>query len=163
MKFAVLFSVFLLLLTGCAEKHYYPTPSSIPELGYRVNLDDTVKVRSILKQQYQEWQGTEYDFGGLGKDGVDCSGFVYITFRSKMGITLPRSSKRQIKTGYSISKDNLRSGDLLFFKTSYNTLHVGIYFKNGKFIHASRKKGVMISSLKNEYWNKRLVDTRRIS
>jgi lipoprotein Spr len=53
------------------------------------------------------------------------------------------------------SKEKLKEGDLIFFKTESNKVsHVGIYIKDNKFVHSSTKKGVMISDLKEPYFEK---------
>jgi cell wall-associated NlpC family hydrolase len=67
---------------------------------------------------------------------------------------LPRSTEAQARIGEPIAISELRTGDLVFFKTSWKTGHVGIYLNDGFFMHASTTKGVMISSLENPYWKK---------
>ena len=55
-----------------------------------------------------------------------------------------------------VKKDNLRTGDLVFFKRGPKQpiFHVGIYLKNGKFIHSATSGGVMVSSLKDPFFRK---------
>lgn len=105
-----------------------------------------------LHNQYRQWKGTPYRLGGLSKNGVDCSGFVYLTYRSLTDITLPRTTRQQVKLGRPVDPRHLRAGDLVFFKTGWSTRHVGIYIENGSFLHASTKKGVIISKLSEHYW-----------
>jgi cell wall-associated NlpC family hydrolase len=126
-----------------------------------VNLN-TDKVVKLLYKQFSHWKGTKYRFGGLSKKGIDCSGFVYITFKSQFGINLPRSTKSLSKIGLEIPKSDLSPGDLVFFKTKKLTRHVGIYVENGKFLHVSTKKGVMISQLNNIYWKSKFWMARRL-
>ncbi len=117
-------------------------------------LLDEAQARSILYAQYQEWRAVRYRIGGLSKSGIDCSGFVYITFRDRFGIALPRSSDKQVVLGRKIDETELRTGDLVFFRTGRNDRHVGIFLEDRKFLHASTLKGVMISSLDDVYWSK---------
>ena len=119
-------------------------------------------VRSALYSQYGEWRGTKYRLGGMSKQGVDCSGFVYLTYRSRFGITLPRTTRHQSNQGMAVSRKALRPGDLVFFKTGPNKRHVGIYVEDRKFLHASSSKGVMLSSLDNKYWTNAYWTARRI-
>ena len=113
------------------------------------NLDDQIMVIANLSEHQQEWQGTRYRIGGNSKSGVDCSGFMQITFRDLFGIDLPRMTVDQAKEGTKISKSELRTGDLVFFNTGRgpNGKHVGVYVKNGQFLHASTKGGVIYSDM----------------
>lgn len=139
------------LLVGCAgqrtdSQSQRETPIS------REDLNNPYWVKQILYAQYNEWKTVKYKPGGLSKGGVDCSGFVYLTFDARLGIKLPRSTDAQVNTGPTIAPRDLVPGDLVFFKTGKNTRHVGIYIEEGKFLHASTEKGVMISKLNDEYW-----------
>ncbi len=117
-----------------------------------------------LHLQHDEWKGTPYLLGGLDKDGVDCSGFIYLTFRDRLNINLPRTTRQQAIKGERIDKSSLRTGDLVFFKTGKKKInHVGIYLDNGKFLHASTSKGVIISNLDGLYWTDTYWQARRIS
>ncbi|MGR6035103.1 MAG: NlpC/P60 family protein [Candidatus Nitrosoglobus sp.] len=158
-----LVSIILAIISiwGCSA-----TPSKInhrPKTAENsiVNLN-TDKVVKLLYKQFNHWKGTKYHFGGLSKKGIDCSGFVYITFKSQFGINLPRSTKLLSKIGLEIPKSKLSPGDLVFFKTKKLTRHVGIYVEHGKFLHVSTKKGVIISQLNNTYWKSKFWMARRI-
>ena len=123
-----------------------------PELA--AALLDERRTRAILYAQYDEWRTVRYRIGGLSKSGVDCSGFVYLTFRDRFGIELPRSTDEQSTLGRQIDERELKTGDLVFFRTGRNVRHVGIFLEDRKFLHASTLKGVMISSLDDGYWAK---------
>ncbi len=99
----------------------------------------------------------------MSKKGVDCSGFTYLTFHSKLGYTIPRSTDRQVLIGTKVPRGSLHVGDLIFFHTSAFYNHVGIYLGDATFLHASTSRGVMISSMKLEYWANRYWTARRIS
>ena len=138
-------------------------------LVHKQNTDDGALLlnkavaKNVLLDQYDEWRGTKYAYGGLSKDGIDCSGFVHQTFLSKFDIRLPRQSIIQGEVGYDIATDLLQPGDLVFFKIGINTNHVGIYIDNGEFMHVSKKLGVTLSSLNDPYWHRRYWKARRIS
>ena len=56
-----------------------------------------------------------------------------------------------------VTKSDLKPGDLVFFNTSKRKKginHVGVFLKNHYFIHASTSKGVIISSLHENYYRK---------
>jgi hypothetical protein len=63
-----------------------------------------------------------------------------------------------------IEKNDLRSGDLVFFNTNGGRYSdVGLLVKDDDFIHApSRRTGkVLVSSLHNSYWRKHFTGVRR--
>lgn len=110
-------------------------------------------------------QGVPYRYGKeTPEDGFDCSGFVRHVY-GRQGIRLPRTVKEMAAVLPPISKDSLRSGDLVFFNTDSSNYfsHVGILVERDKFIHAasSRTGKVLVSSMKNSYWRKRFVGVRR--
>ncbi|MGY5957342.1 Murein DD-endopeptidase MepS/Murein LD-carboxypeptidase [Kosakonia sp. BK9b] len=144
-----------LFLAGCSS-HRAPPPNP--------RLSDSITVIANLNDQLGEWSGTPYRYGGMSRSGVDCSGFVMMTFRDKFALQLPRETRQQAEIGTRIDKDDLLPGDLVFFKTGSgeNGLHVGIYDTDNAFIHASTSRGVMRSSLDNVYWRKNFWQARRI-
>lgn len=130
-------------------------------IGKKVDLNNSRAVKNKLYSQYKSWKGVKYRMGGLSKNGIDCSGFVYRTFRSQLGINIPRSTEQQSSSGKQIDKSKLKPGDLVFFKTATKVRHVGIYLENNSFLHASSSKGVMISKLDNVYWKSKYWKSKR--
>ena len=122
--------------------------------------------------------GHPYKYGGENLEkGIDCSFFVQSIFK-ELGITLPRTARDQFKSGVKVKKkENLKVGDLVFFKKTYVSRrknkkgkrivwtkinHVGIYIGNGEFIHATiNVKRVTISRLDEPYFKKRYAGARR--
>jgi len=147
--------VVALLLAGCSS-HRAPPPNA--------RLSDSIMVIANLNDQLQHWRGTPYRYGGMSRGGIDCSGFVLMTFRERFDLSLPRETRQQAEIGTEINKDELLPGDLVFFKTGAGEsgLHVGIYDTDNQFIHASTSRGVMRSSLDNVYWRKNFWQARRI-
>ncbi|HHH2072152.1 TPA: bifunctional murein DD-endopeptidase/murein LD-carboxypeptidase [Yersinia enterocolitica] len=121
-----------------------------------------VDVKSKILEQYAGWKGVRYRLGGSSKRGIDCSAFVQTTFREQFGMDLPRSTSEQQDLGKKIQRTKLRPGDLVLFRAGSTGHHVGIYLGNDKFVHASTSVGVTISSLNEDYWNKRYRDGRRV-
>jgi probable lipoprotein NlpC len=99
----------------------------------------------------------------MSKAGVDCSGFVFLTYRDRLGVELPRTTLHQLKTGSLVEPNELLAGDLVFFLTDGKTRHVGIYLNDDQFVHASKSKGVVVSSLSNNYWRETFWQARRIN
>ena len=111
--------------------------------------------------------GTAYRAGGTTSAGFDCSGLMYSTFK-KFDITLPRSSYEMAEVGTRIDPENAKKGDLIFFinRGQRRINHVGMIVEvNGdeiKFIHSSTNGGVMISSLKESYYERTFKQINRI-
>jgi cell wall-associated NlpC family hydrolase len=133
-----------------------PKPESEAFYSKRLGMQFATSKNKNLVQTVASWLGTPYRYGSGSKNGTDCSGFVTSIYRQVYGIRLSRSSHSMYQSVTRIKKDNLRTGDLVFFKRGPNQpiFHVGIYLKNGKFIHSATNGGVMVSSLKEPYYNK---------
>ncbi|CFR09387.1 MULTISPECIES: NlpC/P60 family protein [Yersinia] len=123
--------------------------------------NDTEKLKKILTH-YDKWEGVSYKLGGNSRKGIDCSAYMQRIFEDEFAHRLPRNAREQAKQGAKIKKDSLQTGDLVFFKTSRRTSHVGVYIGEGKFVHASSSLGVTISNLDSKYWGSRYEQARRI-
>lgn len=161
------FSVSLLCFLGLTLSACSTTSQNAPNTTIAVesqvlSQSTNAFISERLYQQYEEWRGTPYAWGGLSKRGVDCSGFVYLTLQHQFATSIPRTTAQQSQTGYAIDSDDLEAGDLVFFKTSSKARHVGIYIDNGRFLHASSSRGVMISRLNNVYWKEHFWHARRL-
>lgn len=112
----------------------------------------------------QKYKGIRYKYGGTTTKGFDCSGYVQFVYK-QLGVKLDRSTSAMYSKGTSVSKANLKVGDLVFFKTtSAKVGHVGIYIGNNKFIHSSSSKGVIVTNINDKYyWGKRYVGAKRVA
>lgn len=118
--------------------------------------------QSKLEEVASPLVGTKYKYGGRTTAGFDCSGFTSYVF-DQLGIELTRSSKTQAKMGQAVKKEDLRAGDLVFFKTNgYSISHVGIYLGNDQMIHASTNNGVEIRNMNEKYYKNTYVTARRV-
>lgn len=125
-------------------------------LGVDINLEDNHK----LYLEAADWIGTPYRGGGDSKRGTDCSGMVYQIYRKVYRTQVPRNSEELKNKSNKIAKRNLKEGDLVFFSSNRSkkkVAHVGIYLKNGKFIHSSTNRGVIVSRLGEDYYSRHWI------
>ncbi len=115
-----------------------------------------------------EFSGVRYKYGGTTKNGMDCSGLLYVAF-GENNVKLPRVSYHMAEEGKRINLQEVNKGDLLFFRTTKGAKrinHVGmvVNVEKGeiKFIHSSTSRGVIVSSLREGYWNNAFVRARRV-
>lgn len=109
-----------------------------------------------------KYKGVPYVFGGTTPKGFDCSGYVQYVFKNCKA-SLPRLADEQALEGVFVTQKQLRPGDLVFFTTyTAGASHVGIYAGSGQFWSASSSKGVILSSLKDDYWKNRYYGARRV-
>lgn len=119
-------------------------------------------MESRLWQHFAKWRGTPYTYGGASKSGVDCSAYVQITMDEVANLRLPRTTQTQIHVGKRVARAQLKAGDVVFFQTGANQLHNGIYMGDGKFMHASTSSGVILSEMRNVYWQPRYLTSNRV-
>jgi lipoprotein Spr len=86
--------------------------------------------------------------------GIDCSAFTKQLYSDVFNLTIRRSSRDIFSMVNPVSKDDLKEGDLVFFKIHSRSIsHIGIYLGNNRFAHAS-SRGVAISSLDDAYYSR---------
>jgi cell wall-associated NlpC family hydrolase len=142
-----------------------PQPDNKEHMSKEAKTEDislmSIKDRLILFAK--RMLDIPYKFGGNSFMGIDCSAYVQKVY-SIAGIELPRTAREQFKEGIPVDKEELRVGDLVFFRTYASfPSHVGIYLGNNLFIHASSKsKKVTIDSLDTPYYAKRFIGAKRL-
>lgn len=129
---------------------------------------DYAPVADVLDEAFSH-MGARYRAGQSGPNAFDCSGFTSYVFKN-LGVDLNRSSRGQYNQGTPVDKDDLQSGDLVFFTSrgsGRSIGHVGIVVDvdplsgSFNFIHASMK-GVKVSNSKEAYYSHRYVGARRV-
>jgi probable lipoprotein NlpC len=166
-------NIFVIILILCAASLFgapldagfsqAPKASASPEEKSKAYLEARYKVINAAVK----YEKTPYRYGGITSSGLDCSGFVYLSFKDALGVSLPRSASGLHSWAEKISGDKAQPGDLLFFKTD-NTgkiSHVAIYLGDGHFIHsasAGPKTGVIYSDFSDKYWSRTFAGAGRV-
>lgn len=155
----VLFFLLTISLLSCGSQRAIKTSSNKPPAKQN---------KSVLVSKAKEFIGTPYVWGGSSKQGMDCSGLIYQSFKA-IHREVPRTTEGLMQQGRKISLSKLKTGDLVFFKTlksKAKATHVGMITQNKKnetlFIHAGTSTGVTISKLQDGYWKKHFVFARRL-
>jgi len=164
-------AIFSIISCGVRKQTVVPQTydsQTITRLSRQFGLQLTPADNIPLYQVCSGWTGVKYRYGGNTKKGVDCSGFVGNVYRQVYGIRLERNSANILRRNcVAINRNNLREGDLVFFRTSglrpsRTPNHVGLYLKNGKFIHASSSRGVIVSDLSEAYYIRTWITGGRV-
>jgi cell wall-associated NlpC family hydrolase len=102
--------------------------------------------------------------GGASRGGFDCSGFTRYLMARHLGIKLPHSAHRQAHYGQKVSLNELRGGDLVFFRTYRRGIsHVGVYVGSNRFIHAPHTGRTVTVQPLTGYYRRRFVTARRLA
>ncbi len=149
----------------CRDNDYFS--NAVREYSGEFHSSDTSEeikpvpsISDVVLTQYEDWRGVRYRPGGSDYRGVDCSGLVQAVFKDAFEMDLPRTSAEQAKLGEAVPRDEIQPGDLLYF-IDRGRKHVGVAVNENEFLHASRKKGVVLSKF-DSYWTPRLKRVRRI-
>lgn len=118
-----------------------------------------------MAKQALSYRGTPYISGAANpKRGFDCSGLIYYLLRTR-GYNPPRTSSDMTSIGKSVSRSQLKPGDIVFFAGTYKrgVSHVGVYIGNNNFVHAPHSgSSVKTDSLNSSYYRKKYWGARRV-
>ena len=144
--------------TGYVSSQYLSSSVSDSSTSTSSSVSNVISLAKTLL-------GKPYVWGGQGPNAFDCSGLMTYIFKNGAGINLPRTSTEQSKYGMTVSKADLKPGDLIFSSTNGTgkVSHVGIYIGNGEMIHAPKPGDVVkISNINNSYWNNAYLWSKRV-
>ncbi|MEQ7798459.1 NlpC/P60 family protein [Pedobacter sp. ASV1-7] len=128
-------------------------------MGVAVDATSNVKLYKFI----YEWIGTPYRFGGNTQKGIDCSAFTKAIYDKVFNTTILRNSRDIFSMVDPLPKDELKEGDLVFFKIKSRSItHIGIYLGDNRFAHASSSRGVVISNLNEPYYSRYFYKGGRI-
>lgn len=155
-----------LLMATKAEAYAFGRRKGKALIGVTVSSSGTSSsgtgIGAKLVEEAKKHLGKKYVWGATGPNTFDCSGLTQYCHK-QLGITIPRTSLLQSRSGKLVSKSNLQLGDLIFWKTTSAPVgHVGMYIGNGQFIHAPNSRSVVkIDNLSNSYYANKYVNARR--
>jgi cell wall-associated NlpC family hydrolase len=144
------------LLGGCGAR--VPARGSTPLPQINANPND-ILFRAI------SLVGTPYRYGGnTPQGGFDCSGLIGYVFNDVAGARLPRSADGIADLAApKVSREQLASGDLVFFRDGGRISHIGIYVGEGRFVHAPSSGGtVRLDALDGDYWRDHYAGAKRV-
>jgi probable lipoprotein NlpC len=157
-RYALLLCVVTIILSSCHSRKAIlkgepgeivaPQASIADKYSQLMGVDKSAIINGRLYNFIELWAGTPYKFGGLDKDGVDCSGLALLLEKEVYGIILPRITYQQVAVIKRKYEEELKEGDLVFFDFDGKQFsHVGVYLQNGYIVHASSTKGVIVVPL----------------
>ena len=128
-----------------------------------MNVDVENVTGSSIYSFIDDWFGTKYRMGGTTKKGIDCSAFTGALLSSVYSFAVPRTAREQYYMTQRLNKEDLLTGDLVFFNTRGGVSHVGVYLTNGHFVHSSSSQGITISSLNDSYYSAKYIGGGRVN
>ncbi|MBR1593666.1 MAG: C40 family peptidase [Alloprevotella sp.] len=139
----------------------------VDEAASRLGLKpDYRRDNGRLLTECASWVGTPYRYGGNTKAGVDCSALTLHIYNKVYGKKLHRRSRDQFeKDVRRIARSDMQQGDLVFFtspRSGGHCGHVGIYLRDGYFLHASSSRGVVVSHLDGKYYQQHWLGAGRV-
>ena len=148
----------VILLESCRTITPQVDYQELARASVRLDMDIDMNDNHALYVESAQWLGVPYRNGGTTEQGIDCSGLTSAIYKKVYRKSLERNSDDQRKKDCrKVKKSKLREGDLVFFhngRKKKTATHVGIYLKDRKFIHASSRQGVIISTIDEDYWEK---------
>lgn len=138
----------------------------LPEISISVKDLKGSESQKKIAEEAMSWIGTPYAYAKCDKkEGTDCSGMVLRVYEDVLGYKLPRNSAKQAEFCMPLKKEEVETGDLVFFATGHDPekiSHVGIMVDDVNFVHASTKKGVVISRIDTPYYIRTLRGFGRV-
>ncbi|MGQ0719971.1 MAG: C40 family peptidase [Candidatus Eiseniibacteriota bacterium] len=149
--------VLALTASGCAAAPIYRNvPMADPDPHVAVAPAEPAVVQPADVERVAEgWLGTPY-----GR--IDCSALAQ-RILGDLGADLPRTVQTQRMQGKPVPEGEIAPGDLVFFRLGSSRVnHVGVSLGGGRFVHASRSRGVVIDTMTDGYFARGFAEARRV-
>jgi probable lipoprotein NlpC len=111
-------------------------------------FQEPVSAQLSAAEFFQAWQGTAYLWGGVTRQGIDCSGLTQRFFLDVLGRRIPKNTYEQRRAGRAKSSAEMNSYDLVFCTRigGRGVHHVGIHVED-EIWHAHGERGVIRQAL----------------
>ena len=138
--------------------------------GTHDDLNEAFEKTEMIMSEAFSHMGARYRSGGKGPTAFDCSGFTSYVYKQQTDLFIGASSRDQYARNIPITREELQSGDLVFFtspRSGRGVGHVGIVVdvdpisNTFTFIHASTNNGITINSSTDSGYARRYVGARR--
>ncbi len=134
----------------------------------KFDSSDEMKIDSIISFA-KTLIGLPYRYGRQGPSSFDCSGYISYIFNN-FEYKIPCSSSGLAALGKDVSIENLRKGDLLFFKgrnaSSKRVGHVAMVVEvddeSFYMIHACNRGVIIDRFIESSYYKPRLIMAKRL-
>jgi murein DD-endopeptidase len=146
-------------ITGCAGSKVQDQSPSVESVGSGTatgasSRQATASLAAIIAQRQI---GVPYRYGGADTKGFDCSGLVYYSY-ANAGTQVARTTGGLWETLEPVARNQLRTGDVLFFDIEGKMSHVGLYLGQGRFVHAPASgRNVVVAELDSEFYRRALI------
>jgi len=147
----------LAVMNGCAN---HPAREAGGPPRATTEARDRVADRAVFTAM--QMVGAPYRYGGSTPDGFDCSGLIQYAYGAA-GVRLPRTAEQQYSATESLTLEQARPGDLLFFRDGRRVSHVALYLGQGRFVHApNRGRDVSLGSFADSYYRSHFARAGRV-
>ena len=172
MLFKTLAAVLLdggIVLASLGQVFAYTQDEMLNEhISYQVRQEKVdTRIDDMIELARSKVGVAEYVWGATGQNNTyDCSGFTLRMFES-IGINLPRCAWQQSEVGQTVSIDEIRKGDILFFHTTdsrqvpYGITYVAIATSVSTMVHAKSSRAGIVEQPISDYKDK-IVTVKRV-
>ena len=139
-------------LTACASSPPHPVHKQAGKRSASVPATRPPQVGERAAAIALRQVGVPYRYGGSSANGFDCSGLIQYSYR-QAGKSVPRTTGQLWAATTTVSRNELRQGDVLFFRVEGKMSHVGLYLGGQRFVHApSSGRTVSVESLNSPFY-----------
>ncbi len=130
--------------------------------------DSSYLFRRDVVQYARQFKGSKYKYAGKGPKVFDCSGFTGYVMK-KFNVPLSGSSNGQSVQGGAVSLNDVKPGDLVFFRKSNRgeVFHVALVVSNDQsginVLHSTSSRGVIEENISSSsYWSPKISSARNV-